>query len=249
MGVLRIMTENGLEQIRGGGSVKLDTTLTQSGKAADAKAVGDALAGKQPKGDYVKRVNGVAPDDSGNVAVPSGADGVSSWNDLTDRPFGGEAGMEITFDPKTHTEPPIGTISGESVYFVSDKIISNEALKLASLEIVHENTGDQTQTTVTRNLADDWEFFEGAGLITEDYAIPEVFVVTRKNNMTLPFADLVFERAGLYVLYKENAEYTAYLGKITIPEHIKTLDPMFLPMADIVNEVLAAIPNAEGASF
>ena len=33
--------------------IALDTTLTQSGKAADAKAVGDALAGKQPKGDYL----------------------------------------------------------------------------------------------------------------------------------------------------------------------------------------------------
>ena len=31
----------------GGASIELDTTLTQSGKAADAKAVGDALAGKQ----------------------------------------------------------------------------------------------------------------------------------------------------------------------------------------------------------
>lgn len=31
----------------GGSTVELDTTLTQSGKAADAKAVGDALAGKQ----------------------------------------------------------------------------------------------------------------------------------------------------------------------------------------------------------
>ena len=31
----------------GGSSIELDTTLTQSGKAADAKAVGDALAGKQ----------------------------------------------------------------------------------------------------------------------------------------------------------------------------------------------------------
>lgn len=37
----------------GGASIELDTTLTQSGKAADAKAVGDALAGKQPKGDYL----------------------------------------------------------------------------------------------------------------------------------------------------------------------------------------------------
>ena len=37
----------------GGASVELDTTLTQRGKAADAKAVGDALAEKQPKGDYL----------------------------------------------------------------------------------------------------------------------------------------------------------------------------------------------------
>ena len=37
----------------GGASIELDTTLTQSGKAADAKAVGDALADKQPIGDYL----------------------------------------------------------------------------------------------------------------------------------------------------------------------------------------------------
>ena len=37
----------------GGAPIELDTTLTQSGKAADAKAVGDALAGKQPTGTYL----------------------------------------------------------------------------------------------------------------------------------------------------------------------------------------------------
>ena len=37
--------------------VALDTTLTQSGKAADAKAVGDALAEKQPKGNYLTQDN------------------------------------------------------------------------------------------------------------------------------------------------------------------------------------------------
>ena len=36
-----------------GSAVELDTTLSEAGKAADAKAVGDALAGYQPKGDYL----------------------------------------------------------------------------------------------------------------------------------------------------------------------------------------------------
>ena len=46
MGVLRVKTEDGFVAVGGGGggaSVELDTTLTKSGKAADAKAVGDAL--------------------------------------------------------------------------------------------------------------------------------------------------------------------------------------------------------------
>ena len=41
------------EAAQSGASVELDTTLSEAGKAADAKAVGDALAEKQPKGDYL----------------------------------------------------------------------------------------------------------------------------------------------------------------------------------------------------
>ena len=37
--------------------VALDTTLSEAGKAADAKAVGDALAEKQPKGNYLTQDN------------------------------------------------------------------------------------------------------------------------------------------------------------------------------------------------
>lgn len=56
----------------GGNALDIDATLAESGKAADAKAVGDALANKQPKGYYVKSVNGNTPDASGNVTVESG---------------------------------------------------------------------------------------------------------------------------------------------------------------------------------
>ena len=57
----------------------VDTTLTQSGHAADAATVNEALqatfalfkgqlAEYQPKGNYVQKVNGQTPDESGNVA-------------------------------------------------------------------------------------------------------------------------------------------------------------------------------------
>lgn len=61
------------EKVASGGgsnaSVQVDTTLSKQGAAADAKAVGDALAKKQPKDDYVKTVNGAKPDANGNVKV------------------------------------------------------------------------------------------------------------------------------------------------------------------------------------
>ena len=45
--------------------------------------------------DYVKTVNGKAPDENGNVTVeiPEASGGVSSWNDLTDKPFHEEEAM------------------------------------------------------------------------------------------------------------------------------------------------------------
>jgi hypothetical protein len=156
--------------------------------------------------------------------------------------------MEITFDPKTHTEPPIGTIDSKSIYFVSDKIISNEELKNATYETVYVNTDDPSQTTIVADKlnAEDWALFEQLGFVTEDYALlPSVFVIIRKNNTTLPLTDFVFERQGVYALYEAN---TNYVRKITTPAQVKTLDPMFLPMAEIVNEVLAGFPNTGDAA-
>lgn len=69
----------------GGSSVSIDKTLTQEGAAADAKATGERLSQlseemghKQPTGNYVKTVNGTAPDENGNVVVSGGGSGGSS---------------------------------------------------------------------------------------------------------------------------------------------------------------------------
>ena len=94
----------------GGASVELDTTLTQSGKAADAKAVGDALAEKQDSGNYVKSVNGTTPDASGNVTVGTG--GVSDYDELTNKPK--INGVELSGD-KTSADLGIGNPTDEQV--------------------------------------------------------------------------------------------------------------------------------------
>lgn len=59
---------NGATWVAGGeyGAVATDRTLTQSGIPADAETVGDALARK------VSTVNGVEPDETGNVTVSAG---------------------------------------------------------------------------------------------------------------------------------------------------------------------------------
>jgi len=52
MPVLKIYKNGIWEEVSGGSSVEVDASLSVEGQAADAKAVGEALAGKQPVGDY-----------------------------------------------------------------------------------------------------------------------------------------------------------------------------------------------------
>lgn len=81
-------------------SIVVDDTLTQSGQAADAKVVGDkfsginssitsintSLAGKQPRGNYVKTVNGTEPDNSGNIEISVSAEDSASIIDVLELP-------------------------------------------------------------------------------------------------------------------------------------------------------------------
>ena len=65
-----------------------------------ANAVSNYMA-ENPIDVGVKTVNGVSPDKNGNVDVAGGeTGGVTSWNDLTDKPFGedGEATLTEIFD-------------------------------------------------------------------------------------------------------------------------------------------------------
>lgn len=72
-------------QIIGNINAKVDETLTQSGVAADAKVVGDALAEKQPIGDYaLKSEIPVAAEDVGADPAGTATTAVSTHNTATD---------------------------------------------------------------------------------------------------------------------------------------------------------------------
>ena len=80
--------------------VEIDATLTQEGKAADAKAVGDALSGAG--NGTVRSVNGVMPDGNGNVTIDVGSDGtVQSVNGMLPD---GNGNVQITIPDPTDAE-------------------------------------------------------------------------------------------------------------------------------------------------
>ena len=88
--------------------VALDTTLTQSGQAADAKAVGDALAEKQPKGNYLTQDNLQSATNAALAQAKAsgefdGADGKSAYQYAQD---GGYTGTETEFAEKLAKEIP-----------------------------------------------------------------------------------------------------------------------------------------------
>ena len=61
----------------------------------------------------VRTVNGVAPDESGNVNVES----ATSWNDLTDKPFGDEGESTEELAPYTEYTFALGGVGGTSTYY------------------------------------------------------------------------------------------------------------------------------------
>lgn len=109
----------------------LDTTLTASGKAAESAAVGQyftqamltfgsELANKQPKGNYVKTVNGQTPDADGNVVVEVGGGGVSETVILAEQNF--TSTLDSTYGYFNTAQPSAAFAVGQTYKVVMDGV-------------------------------------------------------------------------------------------------------------------------------
>ena len=112
--------------------VTLDTTLTQSGKAADAKAVGDALAGKQSKGDYLTQNNLQSATDAALAQAKAsgefdGADGKTAYQYAVE---GGYTKTEAEFAEKLAQEQLTGTTGNLTPTQVYDAVSAGIPVKV-----------------------------------------------------------------------------------------------------------------------
>lgn len=168
--------------------------------------------------------------------------GVSSWNDLTDKPFGESAtgGDTLTWDG--NTDGKIG-VPELGVYLVSNKPFSSNDVENGMKVTVYYKSHNAEQSYELR----DYEIYINPdGFITTE----GVFSVPYDNYVATDLGGIVFPSTGIYVINTGDI----YVSSITIPGYtgfpaIKKLDAKYLPDIDklatkeYVSELLGVIEN------
>ena len=139
--------------------------------------------------------------------------GVTSWNDLTDKPFS-ESGWSIEYDGTPTDE------SKEIGEFAFNKV-SN--LSFTKEEIIGANVGFGTEVVeITEdNIVDcnEYCYFVTIG------EIPACLVVSQATEFEFEGWELSFSSASVWFIHMGENGYTNYLGK----GEIKTLDEKYIP--------------------
>ena len=124
-------------------SIAIDSTLTKSGEAADAKAVGDALANKQPKGEYL-------------TAVPSGyATEEYVKNKIAEAELGGEEVDLSGYVQKSELPTKTSDLQNDSGFIskIPDEYITDEELNSKGYLTEHQSLDAYAKTADLGDLA------------------------------------------------------------------------------------------------
>ena len=168
-----------------------------------------------------KTVNGVEPDENGNIEVVGGA---SSWNDLTDKPFGEVPSTVITWDGVIGNRPVISAGDMVMAVKISEKTFSFEQLQYGTLSIHKGDNQVKPHPIIEAGVT--LEQLQEEGLATSQYLfMPESIMVAYEDNITI--SD---EGSGMSITVPEKGIYVPILGEdkyvseVTITEPHKTLD-------------------------
>lgn len=161
-------------------------------------------------------------DENGKPLSWEPVDNVTSWNDLTDKPFGEEQAFEPIEWDGDMTGKFVLNLGGASLVKVSDEVYTAEELVGATM------TGMNIVTGETQNIIISEDEINPSG-IPGSTAIGDGFVVVIYSAEEL--IATIGEAAagttnGVYFIY---APETFYVFRLTAPSVVKTLDPKFLP--------------------
>lgn len=157
--------------------------------------------------------------------------GVSSWNDLTDKPFGDAV---VTFDGNLDGKTALPFNDGVWLVKVSDKVLS-EAECIGANVVISVYGNELTATeVVTQDLTSDFgvscfaPFFDGFD------GMP-VLIVRESGAVMEQEAS-----SGTYFIYIEN-DGLVYTKSFDALKQVKTIAPKFLPdMTDSINALIDA---------
>lgn len=175
----------------------------------------------------VKSVNGIEPDETGNVQIEFPEEsGVSSWNDLTDKPFYEETvtnvipGLNIAWDGNMDDLPNF-RVGRNLVYRVSDITPTLEQLQTATAALSNVSNGQPNGQT--------FKLSEFSVLDNTD----QVVSINGAVSVAVVYDESYGYPTGLYL----QNNYSLFISSLTSPDientstELKTLDKKFLPEA------------------
>lgn len=165
--------------------------------------------------------------------------GVTSWNDLTDKPFGEEIGVSDTINyDGSDTEVRVGDDT-MGLYFnlVSSDTPSAEQLIGGESTIVDGLSGGEEFTITIKDvnigMASDGKSLMVSGSQAAGETDLPFFAVAYEDGVVFEAFNIAFPKKGIYLLAV--MEYGTYTSKVYVPNYeftttvIKTIDEKYLP--------------------
>jgi hypothetical protein len=162
-----------------------------------------------------------------------GGGGVTSWNDLTDKPFGEESREPIVWDGNTEGHYIVDIIDGAKYVQLSETPVSFEDLKGCFITAKMKGT-DETQTAPVEGMC------QNIGDV--NYAVNGAIISVLKDNSEILFNTKPFNipKKGIYTLIGVELQPFDVTG-ITFPQTIKCLDEKYLPESVVLESELSDV--------